>query len=270
MRDFLSYDPTETKPEFTEPVVDPVARARDHARADLPKRFYREVSVGPAEGGGWRVLLDGRPVRTPARRHLEVPRRDLAEAMAAEWAAQETIIDPRAMPHTRLANAVIDGVAVQPAAVAADALKYAGSDLLCYRATDTARLVDRQTRLWDPVLDWIEETYGARFLVAEGIVHVAQDPEAIAAVGRALEPLDPWRLGGLHSLTTLTGSLFIALALAGGRLDDDAAWAAATVDEAWNLELWGEDEEAVARLAARRREFDVASAFLREAPAGQP
>lgn len=257
MRDLLSYDPAA---DTVEPAPDPVRRAAEHARVDLPKRFYETATVGRADDG-WRVLLDGRPVRTPARRILALPDAGLAEAVAAEWAAQGRTIDPRSMPHTRLANAVVDGVVERAAEVADDLLNYAGTDLVCYRATEPERLVGRQTALWDPILDWAEEAYGARFLVADGVMHVAQDAEALAAVAAPVRGLDPWRLAGLHAMTTITGSVLIALARAAGRLDADAAWTAATVDEAWNIELWGADAEAVARLAARRREFDAAAAF---------
>lgn len=260
MRDFLSYDPRQEKVE----APDPVARARELSRQDLPKRFYAEVTVAAGEGGH-RVLLDGRPVRTPAKRFLELPRADLAEAVAAEWRAQDGHVDPRRMPYTRLANSVVDGVAERMEAVAEDILAYAGSDLVCYRAADPVRLADRQAACWDPLLDWIDETYGARFLVGEGVMPVAQDPDAIAALAPRIGALDAWRLAGLHSITTLTGSVVVALALLDGRLDPEAAWTAATIDERWNMELWGEDEEAVARLAQRRREYDVAFDFVRGA-----
>lgn len=259
MRDFLSYDPRHEKVE----APDPVARARELSRQDLPKRFYAEVSVAPGDASH-RVLLDGRPVRTPAKRYLELPRADLAEAVAAEWRAQDGHVDPRRMPYTRLANSVVDGVAERMSAVADDILAFAGSDLVCYRASDPARLADRQTEAWDPLLDWIEETFGARFLVGEGVMPVAQDAESVAALAPTIRGLDPWRLAGLHSITTLTGSVVVALAVLQGRLDAEAAWAAATIDECWNMELWGEDEEAVARLAQRRREFDVALDFVRD------
>ncbi len=262
MRDLLWYDPSAAD----EPVVEPdrVRRAQAAMRRELPRRFWSEVSVAPAEGGH-RILLDGRPVKTPAKRDLALPSAGLAAALAEEWRAQATHVDPATMPLTRLANAVLDGVVAERAAVAADAAKYAGSDLLCYRAEGPERLVGRQTLAWDPVLDWVEERFGARFLVAEGVIHVAQDPEALAAIGAAVDGFGPWRLAGLHAVTTLTGSVLIALALAEGRLDADAAWAAAHVDEHWSLETWGGEAEAEARLARRRIEFDAAVAFLADA-----
>jgi chaperone required for assembly of F1-ATPase len=260
MRDLLWYDPS-TPPE--EPIVepDPVRRAQAAMRKDLPKRFWKDVAV-EVVANGHRILLDGRPVRTPGKRELVMPRPELAEGIAAEWRAQATYLDPSTMPLTRLANSVVDGVVDRRAEVAADAAKYAATDLVCYRADAPERLVERQTAAWDPVLDWIEETLGARFLVGEGVIHVAQEAEALKAVAAAVEAFEPWSLAGLHTVTTLTGSVLIGLRLAAGRMSPDEAWTAAHVDELWSLELWGADEEAEARLAARRREFDAAVLFL--------
>lgn len=269
MRDFLSYDPVtkganpgEAGGAFVahEP-IDPVAKARDVQRRILPKRFFAEA-IAETTDGGHRILLDGRPVMTPAKRPLVLPNRRLAEVIAAEWAGQGTHIDPAGMPLTRLANSVVDGVAERRAEVAVDAAAYGGSDLLCYRAEAPIRLAERQTAQWDPVLDWIDERHGARFLVADGIMHVAQDPDALERIHQAVAALDVWRLGGLHSITTLTGSVFLALALLDGFLDVEATWNAAHVDEDWNIELWGVDDEAIERRAHRRSEFDAACAVL--------
>ena len=261
MRDLLWYDPSTPVEEPTfDP--DPVKRARAAMRKDLPKRFWKEVTVEVTAAGGFRVLLDGRPVKTPGKRPLDLPRAALAEAIAAEWRAQSEFVDPATMPHTRLANSVLDGVVDRFDEVADDAAKYAATDLLCYRADAPDRLVERQAAAWDPVLDWVEEAHGARLLVAEGIVHVGQDGEALAALRGVLTTWDPWRLAGFHTATTLTGSFVVSLALAEGRLDRDAAWALAHLDEAWNAELWGRDEEAEFRLAFRRTEFEAAAAFM--------
>ena len=261
MRDLLWYDPS-TPPDAPDFEPDPVRRAQAAMRKDLPKRFWTEVTV-EARDGGHRILLDGRPVRTPGKRELLMPRVDLAEAIAAEWRAQATHLDPSTMPLTRLANSVLDGVVDRRAEVADDAAKYAETDLVCYRAEAPERLVERQTATWDPLLDWIEETRGARLLVAEGIVHVAQDRDALDRLRAAIAVFDPWRLAGFHTVTTLTGSFVVALALAEGRLEPDAAWAVAHLDEAWNAELWGRDEEAEERLAFRRVEFDAAARLVR-------
>ncbi|WP_333824056.1 ATP12 family chaperone protein [Pinisolibacter sp.] len=261
MRDLLWYDPSTPveQPDFD---PDPISRTRAAMRKDLPKRFWKEVAIEPVAGGGSRVLLDGRPVKTPGKRELVLPRADLAEAIAAEWRAQDTHVDPGTMPLTRLANSVIDGVTQRFDEVADDAAKYAATDLVCYRADAPERLVERQTAGWDPLLDWVEDTYGARLLVAEGIVHVGQDGEALATLRGVLTTWDSWRLAGFHTATTLTGSFVVALALAEGRLDRDTAWALAHLDENWNAELWGRDPEAEMRLGFRRIEFDAAAAFM--------
>jgi chaperone required for assembly of F1-ATPase len=245
---------------FATDPLDPTEAARRAMRPPLPRRFYREANVEESEGG-FRVLLDGRPVRTPARGFLLAPSRALAKALAAEWDSQGESIDPATMPLTRLANSIIDGVAATPAPVAADIEKYLGSDLLFYRAEGPQGLIERQARLWDPVLAWAREALGARFVLAQGVVHVMQPAGAIAAA-RAAIPNDPWRLGALHAITTLTGSALLALALAGGHLTADAAWDAAHVDEDWNMEQWGRDEIALARRTARRAEMDAAATIL--------
>jgi chaperone required for assembly of F1-ATPase len=210
---------------------------------------------------GFRILLDGKPVRTPARRPLSTPARALAEAIAAEWQTQTDMVDPAKMPRTRLANSIIDGVADSKDAVAQEIVKYLGSDLLFYRAGEPAGLVARQAEHWDPVVAWARDTLGARFILAEGVVHVAQPPEAIEAV-RAAVPDDPWRLGALHVVTTLTGSALLALALSRGALSRDAAWEAAHVDEDWQMTQWGRDTLALARRAFRFAEMEAAAEVL--------
>jgi chaperone required for assembly of F1-ATPase len=186
----------------------------------------------------------------------------LAEAIAAEWNAQGEFIAPEQMPLTRLANTVIDDVAEARTEVAADAAKYLGSDLLFYRAAEPARLVARQAQHWDPVLAWAREVLGSRFVLSEGVTFVHQPEEALAAARAAL-PDDPWRLGAIHAITTLTGSALLALMLAQGAISVDAAWAAAHVDEDWNMELWGGDELALERRAFRFAEMQAADTFLR-------
>jgi chaperone required for assembly of F1-ATPase len=200
-------------------------------------------------------------VRTPARRVLAAPTLALAEAIAAEWQAQKDVIDPAKMPLTRLANAIIDGVADAPQPVAAEIAKYLASDLLLYRAGAPPGLVERQAQHWDPILDWARQALGADFKLGEGVVHVAQ-PEAALAAARAAIPLEPWRLGAVHAMTTLTGSALIALAMARGALSADAAWQAAHVDEDWNLAQWGRDEMAAARREFRFAEFQAAATVL--------
>jgi chaperone required for assembly of F1-ATPase len=243
------------------PTEDPIEAARRVARPVLQRRFYTGASVA-TEGGSHVVQLDDKPVRTPARRVLAAPALPLARAIAAEWDAQRDMIDPANMPLTRLANAVIDGVADAPMPVADEIGRYLASDLLFYRASAPAGLVERQARHWDPILDWAREALGARFRLGEGIMHVAQ-PEAAIAAARAAIPRDPWRLGATDAITTLTGSALIALALAHGQVSADAAWAAAHVDEDWNMEQWGRDSLALERRAFRFAEFQAAATVLK-------
>jgi len=245
---------------FVTQPVDPTEAARRAMRPPLPRRFYRQAGVEETEGG-FRIMLDGRPVRTPARGFLVAPSRALAQALAAEWDAQGEIIDPATMPLTRLANSIIDGVIAAPAPVAADIAKYLGSDLLFYRAEGPPRLVERQERLWDPVLAWARDALGARFVLAQGVVHATQ-PEGAIAAARAAIPHDPWRVGALHAITTLTGSALLALALGRRHITTEEAWDAAYVDEDWNMEQWGRDDIALARRAARRAEMDAAATVL--------
>jgi len=242
------------------PPDDPIEATRRSMRTALPRRFY-ETAATAAVADGYAVRLDDKPVRTPARRVLAAPTLVLAEAIAAEWQAQKDVIDPAKMPLTRLANAIIDGVADAPQPVAAEIAKYLASDLLLYRAGAPPGLVERQAQHWDPILDWARQALGADFKLGEGVVHVAQ-PEAALAAARAAIRLEPWRLGAVHSMTTLTGSALIALAMARGALSADAAWQAAHVDEDWNLAQWGRDGMAAARQEFRFAEFQAAATVL--------
>lgn len=240
--------------------LDPTEAARRSMRPQLKRRFYAEVSIAAGEGG-FSLRLDGRAVRTPARRALTAPNRRLAEALAAEWRAQGQFIDPAGMPLTRLANTIIDGVAAAPAAVAEEITKYLGSDLLCYRAGTPEGLVQRQSQSWDPILAWARTAFGARFVLSEGVVFVTQPEASVAAVSDAI-PSDPWRLGAAHVITTLTGSALIAIAVSEGWLGVEDGWGAAHVDEDWNMELWGRDEIALARRAARFADMQAAGTVL--------
>jgi chaperone required for assembly of F1-ATPase len=240
--------------------VSPEDAARNSARAGQRKRFYVSASVRETPEG-FAVLLDDKPVRTPSRNLLAAPAREIAATVAAEWQAQQDVINPMTMPMTRLANSVIDGVAGRVEAVVEDIAKYFETDLLFYRAGHPDVLVAREAAHWDPVLFWAAETLGAHFILSEGIVHVRQPDQAIA-VARAALPSDPWAAGAVHVVTTLTGSALLALALMRGRLDADQVWAAAHVDEDWNSEQWGVDEEAAVQRAARMTDFRAAAAVL--------
>jgi chaperone required for assembly of F1-ATPase len=225
------------------------------------KRFYEKAEVSPEEGGV-AILLDGRPVRTPARNLLRVPTEELAEAIAAEWNAQGDEVEPHRMPLTGLANAAIDRVAPDPAAFGRSLAEYGGSDLLCYRAEGPQSLVERQARLWDPLLDWARARFGVEIETTEGVMHRRQPPHTAEQFGRAVAARGIFQLAGLAPLVTIAGSLIIALALAEGAIGLETAWDAAMLDEAWQAEQWGADPLAAASLENRRREFEAAYLFL--------
>lgn len=229
--------------------------------ASLPKRFYKEVSIAD-DGRVYPLLLDGKPVRTPAKAALALPSRALAEAVADEWRAQGERIDPATMPLTKLANTVIDGIVGKEQAVRDDIARHAGSDLLCYRAEGPKGLVEQQALHWDNLLAWARDVLHAPLFLGQGVMHVTQPDTSLQAIRKELEGFDPYRLAGLHVMTQLTGSALLALAVALGRLTPDEAWEAAHVDEDWQISQWGEDAEAAARRAGRKREFDAAARLL--------
>jgi chaperone required for assembly of F1-ATPase len=226
--------------------------------AGAVKRFYRQASVG--EGG--LILLDGKPVKTPGRRDLALPAEALADAIADEWNAQEREIAPRLMPLTGLANAALDRIAPDPEAFARGLAAYGESDLLYYRAEGPAPLVSRQVERWDPIIAWAQQRYDAVFELATGVIHMPQPAETLARLNAAVAAHDPFALAGLSPLVTISGSLLIALALAEGAIPLATAWAAAALDEQWQAEKWGEDAEAAAALAGRRRDFEAGARFL--------
>ncbi len=239
--------------------IDPMRAARAAMRPVRIKRFYKSANVGEVEGG-FALLIDGRRALTPAKKPLIAPTRALAEAIAAEWAGQGEAIDPASMPLTRLANSALDGVAAAFDATRAEIAGYAGSDLLCYRATAPEALVAAEAAAFDRVLDWAEEALGAKFLVAAGVVHVRQPRHALEAVRAALEAFEsPFALAALHVVTTLTGSALLGLAVARSSLSAEDAWRIAHVGEDFQIAQWGEDEQAKARRAARWRDFEAAA-----------
>jgi chaperone required for assembly of F1-ATPase len=226
------------------------------------KRFYQEVLTGAAPGG-WRILLDARAVKTPLRAELVLPARGLAEAIAEEWRRQGTTVDPSSMPLTKLANTALDAVAPNAAGVAEDIVSYAGRDLLCYRASHPERLVQQQKLAWDPLLGWAREHYGAELAVTQGIMPIDQPPQSLAALRAASASLDVFALTALHVMTTLTGSAILALAHIAGRLSLEESWDAAHLDEHYQADQWGEDEEAKLRREARFAEIQAASDLFR-------
>jgi len=224
------------------------------------KRFYQDAAVVAGESG-FEIHLDGRPVRTPAREPLALPTHRLAEAVAEEWRAQGDVVDPRSMPFTGLANGAIDQIAPNRESFAAGIARYAESDLLCYRAEGPTELVGREAAAWDPLLDWAMARYDVAFRVTQGIIPVAQPDETLARLTAVVTAFDPFTLAGLSTLVTLSGSLVCGLAVVEGGHDADLIWTAAEIDEAWEVEQWGEDKEAAARSAQRRHEFAMARAF---------
>ena len=248
--------------------VDPQSAAQNAMRPQLPKRFYEQVSIHKQPTGddatqdsksSFNIHLDGRNVKTPARNILGLPNKPSAEIVAAEWEAQEKSIDAATMPATRLVNTAIDGIAADPQAVLEDMLKYAGSDLLCYRASSSPELIELQNKQWDPVLDWINEEFGSHFETTQTLIQVEQTREAIASISVALRKWqDPISIGALHTFTTLTGSVFLALAIASRQMSAEKAWKIANLEEDWNNRTWGEDYEAKKRRDNRWMELDAA------------
>jgi chaperone required for assembly of F1-ATPase len=225
------------------------------------KRVYREVAIRAAEGG-WAVALDGRPMRTPARSELVVPTAALAAASAAEWEAQQDEIRPATMPLTRLAATAIDRTAVQRDQVVAETANYAGTDLVCYRAEHPPALVARQQAVWGPLVEWTMLRYDAALAITSGIIPTRQSPAALHAFAAVVAAQDDFRLTALHALTAACGSLVIALALLEGRLDADSTFAAAQLDETFQIEEWGEDAEAAARRRALADDIVAAARFI--------
>ena len=241
-----------------------IKQAQVNMRPSVLKRFYKCADVGETDDG-FALLLDGRPTRTPAKAKLIVPTRALAEAMAAEWAAQGETLAPASMPLTRLANSALDGVAKAMGPTMAEIASYAGADLVCYRALEPEALAERQAAAFDPVLAFAQDALGARFVLAGGIIHVPQPDASLAAVRAAVEAYaNPFALTALHGLTSLSGSVLIALAVAQRAMTAQDAWRAAHVDEDFQIEKWGADEEASRRRDAGGHEF-AAAAFTLEA-----
>ncbi|MBL3560039.1 ATP12 family chaperone protein [Rhodovulum sulfidophilum] len=225
------------------------------------KRFWTEAGVAPAEDG-FAVLLDGRPVKTPAKRPLAVPTRAMAEAVAAEWDAQEDQVAPLSMPVTRAANAAIDKVMEQRAEVAELIAAYGESDLLCHRAESPAELVRRQAESWDPLLAWAASTLGAPLEPTPGVIPRPQPSESLSRLRSRVAGLDAFELTALHDLVGLSGSLVIGLAAAEGLEPPERLWELSRIDETWQQEQWGLDDEAAEVAAARQRDFLQARRFL--------
>jgi len=225
------------------------------------KRFWSDARAVEGDGG-WGIELDGRPLKTPARVALVLPKPALAEAVVAEWSSVGEAIDPREMPLTGLANAAIDRVAPDPTTFASGLAKYAEADLFCYRAALPPSLVARQEAQWDPLLDWARRRFDVGFVVTAGVLHVDQPKATVVRLGQAVHALDAFRLAGLSPLVTITGSLVAALGVIEEAVPLHAIWAAVSLDEQWQAEQWGEDVEATQALAHRQADFEAAARFL--------
>ncbi|MEM6490939.1 MAG: ATP12 family protein [Pseudomonadota bacterium] len=225
------------------------------------KRFYK-TAASEASADGFALLLDGRPAKTPLRAPLAAPTSALADALAVEWDAQTDQVDPLAMPLTRIACAAIDHTTPNRAETVAGLVAYGETDLLCYRAENPRPLVARQSEAWDPIIAWAADAYDAPLRLSAGVVPAQQPAQALTALRGALDVRGPWTLAGLSAAVDALGSLLLGLALADGRLDADAAFAASRVDEDWQREQWGADEEADARAAHLRADLDAAARFM--------
>ena len=232
--------------------------SRDRIHRPLPKRFYKTVAVTDQLG----IALDGRNVKTPLKATLVMPTRVLAEAVAAEWDAQADVINPHAMPLTKLANTAIDRAISEKSRIAAEILSFASSDMVCYRAESPAGLVQRQTAHWDPIIAWAKADLNVEFTTVSTITHKRQSPAALQALEVHITSLDPFSFVAIHNLATLTGSALLAAITAAGKITANAAWLAANVDEDWQIETWGEDAEASARRAGRLNEFSACVTFV--------
>ena len=225
------------------------------------KRFWTSVASAPVEGG-YAVQLDGRGVKTPAKAALVVPTSALADAIAAEWDAQEGTVDPRTMPFTRSANAAIDKVRIQHGEVADMLADYGDADLLCYRATTPEELMARQAAVWDPYLDWAEAQMGVRLVARSGVMHVPQDAAALATLRAATQALGDFEMAAFHDLVSMSGSLILGFCATQPDADSDAIWEASRLDELWQEEQWGPDDEATALAEVKRAAFVHAKRFF--------
>jgi chaperone required for assembly of F1-ATPase len=226
------------------------------------KRFWKDVA-SVSDEDGWRIELDARPVRTPARALLRLPTEPLAAVVAAEWREAGETVDPRAMPLTGLANAAIDRIAPEQESFAAALARYAASDLLCYRADSPTLLIERQAAHWDPLLLWARRRYDVDVIVTTGVAPVEQSADMLAKLHQAVAVLGPFELAGLSPLVTVGGSLIAALALYEQAFDADTMWAAISLDETWQLDQWGHDAEAEQALAAREADFRAGVRLLK-------
>lgn len=224
------------------------------------KRFYEKVEVG-IEGEGYQIHLDGRPVRSPAKRPLVLPNEPLAQAVAQEWRGQDETIEQATMVLTRLASTALDRMPELRAAAIDEVAGYALTDLVCYQAADPPTLAERQRQHWQPWLAWLEERYGVALVVTTAVLPVTQPEEGVERLRTVIEQLDDWRLVGLHAATTTLGSVVLGLALLEGEIDAEQAFAASLLDELYEIERWGVEREAQRRHEALRHDLKAIDRF---------
>ncbi len=228
----------------------------------MAKRFYRQVGVAPAVGG-FTVLLDGKSLRSPGKRALLLPGAPLARAIAAEWDGQAETVDPAAMPLTRLANTALDTTTGRREAVIGEIAGYAETDVVCYRVARPHALRRRQAEAWDPLVAWLGKAHGARLVVTASLLPAVQPASALAAVRRAVEAFDDFGLTALHAAAGVLGSVVIALAMAVGRIDAAEALRTSLIEECYQNERWGEDDNARTRRGGMYDELAAADRLLR-------
>lgn len=242
-------------------IQDGYGRAQEHAKRHLPKRFYKEVSTDE-QGGQHLVLLDGKPIKTPGKKTVSFPDATLAQLVADEWAAAEKVIDPSRMPLTRLCNTIVEGGEAHLAAVRAELVKYAGNDLLFYRAEGPESLLEVQRQHWDKALEAFEAAHGARFTLVAGVMHVDQPEESLTKIEEIIAAYGVYSAFATMSIAAITGSALLAVGLREGLFDAAQVWTAAFVDENYQASQWGEDEQAMIARADKRKDFDAAVQLL--------
>ena len=227
----------------------------------IARRFYQEVNVIKLERG-FAVELDGRLVKTPLGQPQILTSKDLAIAIAHEWASQEKIIVPETMPLTGYANSSIDRIEKNRESILKEILNFAETDLLCYRANEPIDLVSRQNSHWQPLLDWAADTMKIKLKVTTGILHIKQPLRAIDTLAKLLRGKNDMELAGIISLTTACGQIILALALAKGRIDIKEALVCTQLEQIYQNERWGVDEETRIRQVSLETEIATATKFL--------
>ena len=229
------------------------------------KRFYNQASV-VVQGPGFGIELDGREVKTPEKRPNLSPTKAMAEVICQEWNDQQDKVNPDSMLMAKLQNTAIDRVETRRGDLIAELVKYAGTDMLCYRADFPEDLAQRQADTWQPLLDWVMDVHDITLKVTTGIIHVEQDPGQLVKLRHYLEGVDSFRLAAFYNITTLCGSVSVALNVLGGNITAEQAWQAAQLDENFQIEHWGLDEEAEIRQENMKTELDAATRFLALCP----